>query len=61
MLEFGNFEGVSGSRFEDGIRNDRRFAALLAVQRHAGSSGVDDERGRAMGAGENDVVARILV
>ena len=43
MLEIGNWESVSGSSFESQIRDGGRLAALLAIQRHTGSGGVDDE------------------
>ena len=60
MLEIGDFHRVVGGRFERDLRNRRGFAALLAIQRHSGRCGIDDERGRAMRAGENDVAARRL-
>ena len=58
MLEFGNLDRVFCGNLEGGMRHCGGVATLLALQRHSGSSGVDDERGRAIRAGENDVVAR---
>lgn len=60
VLQIGNPDGVPRSRLKSRMWNGRRFATFLAIQRHTGSGGVDDERSRTMRAGENDVAARFL-
>src|SRR5688572_32702326 len=51
-----------GSVFYRGCRRRMRdgcwLAAFFAGQGHAGGRGIDYKRGRAMRAGENDIVAR---
>ena len=57
MPQIGNLGGVI---CEIRIRNRSRLAAFLAVQRHPGRGGIDDERSGAMRAGENNIAARFL-
>ena len=49
-----------GSLVEIRIWDRSRLAALLAIQRDPGRGRIDDERSRAMRAGENDIGARFL-
>ena len=58
ILQIGNLGRDFRWRLGRGRGDYRGLAAILAGQRHPRRRGVDDKRGRAMRAGEDDIFAR---